>query len=48
MRPSRQIIALEEDNATLARNLNGKEEALRNAQVDSERTGVPIISDGVV
>jgi hypothetical protein len=29
----RQLLALEEDNAALLRNLNTKEEALRNAQV---------------
>ncbi len=29
----RQLTALEEDNANLLRNLNAKEEALRNAQV---------------
>ncbi len=29
----RQLTALEEDNANLLKNLNAKEEALRNAQV---------------
>jgi hypothetical protein len=30
---SRQLMALEEENATLLRNFNAKEEALRNIQV---------------
>lgn len=40
----RQLMALEDDNATLLRNLNAKDEALRNTQVTVELFRLSICS----